>query len=217
MPRTHTPVDANWMKRQLEGALLEKETVGTSMRKLARRYNIPIATVHRYIKKKEDIKLLVETRGRKPVLSRKARKELREMIADLASLGFAPTLSDVQDLVRHYVFENDVKAAKKVLKFNGVIGSPGPDWLTKFLKDENLSLKDATKLSKERHNATRNPFIIYRFYDMPQKTVNELGLENRADLICNCDETGMPHEPKKCKVISVKGEKNCPNCAWLGS
>ena len=99
MPRTHTPVDANRTKRQVEGALLEKETVGTSMCKMARRYNIPIATLHRYIKKKENNELLVETRGRKPVLSREARKELREVIADLASLGFAPTLSDVQDLV----------------------------------------------------------------------------------------------------------------------
>ena len=41
---------------------------------------------------------------------------------------------------------------------------------------EKLSLKDASKLSKERHNATRNPFIIYQFYDLLQTTINELGL-----------------------------------------
>ena len=210
-------VDASWTKTQLENTLVEKGTLGTSVHKLQAKYNIPIATLHRYIKKRENTELFVESRGRKPVLTKEAKKELKDVIPDLASLGFAPTLSGVTDLVKQYVIENDVTAANKVFNYNDVVGCPGPDWLSKFLKDEGLSLKDATKLSKERHNATRNPFIIYRFYDLLGKVVEDLLLDNRPDLIWNCDETGMPHEPKKCKVISVKGEKTLqvvPGCDW---
>ena len=79
--------------------------------------------------------------------------------------------------------------------------------MSKFLQDEHLSLKEATKLSKERHNPTRNPFIVYRFYDLLEEVVEKLGIANRPDLIWNCDETGIPHEPKKCKVVSQKGAK----------
>ena len=38
--------------------------------------------------------------------------------------------------------------------------------------------------------------------------VKKLGIENRPDLIWNADESGMPHEPKKCCIVSVKGQKN---------
>ena len=30
---------------------------------------------------------------------------------------------------------------------------------------------------------------------------------NLTDLIWNCDESGLPHEPKLYKIISAKGEK----------
>ena len=128
---------------------------------------------------------LQDNRGRKPVLSPEARKELKDVILDLASLGFAPMLADIGDLVKSYVLENSIEDAKKVFHYKGVKGHPGRDWMSKFLQDEHLSLKEATKLSKERHNATRNPFIVYRFYDLLEEVVEKLGIANRPDLIWN--------------------------------
>ena len=51
MSRKYTPVAANWMKRQLENAFQESEELGTSVRNLAAKYNIPRATIQRYIQK----------------------------------------------------------------------------------------------------------------------------------------------------------------------
>ena len=68
------------------------------------------------------------------------------------------------------------------------------------LIDQNLSLKHAAKLSKARRNATKNPFIIKHWYDLLEKTISNLQLENRPDLIWNVDESGLPSEPRKCHV-----------------
>ena len=59
------------------------------------------------------------------------------------------------------------------------------------MRQQILSLKTATKLSKTRQNATKNPFIINHsdhWFDILEKTVKDLGLEDRPDLIRNADE-----------------------------
>ena len=38
--------------------------------------------------------------------------------------------------------------------------TPGPVWISLYMKRNNLSLKEATKLSIARYNATKNPFSI---------------------------------------------------------
>ena len=60
-----------------------------------------------------------------------------------------------------------------------------------------LSLKNATKLSKPRQNATKNPFIINHWFDILEETIENLGLKEGQDLIWNADKSGVPHEPKK--------------------
>ena len=110
-------------------------------------------------------------------------------------------------MVESYVAYNDQERAKKVFKYKGRIGYPGPDWVNKFIKNNGLSSKQATTLSAARYNATKNPFIIYHFYEILESKIKELGIENRGDLIWNCDESGLPHEPKKCKIISARGQK----------
>ena len=102
---------------------------------------------------------------------------------------------------------NDHDRGKKILKHKGCPGYPGPDWLKDFIGRNKLSLKEATKLSVCRYNATKNPFIIYNYFDIVEETINKLGLADRPDLIWNCDESGMPSEPRKCRVVSAKGQK----------
>ena len=79
---------------------------------------------------------------------------------------------------------------------------------------QSLSLKQATKLSVPIYNATKNPFIIYHYYDILEETIERLNLRNRPHLIWNCDESGLPHEPKKCKVITGKGQKTLLVSFW---
>ena len=146
-------------------------------------------------------------RCRKSVFEQHEMEELKGCIVDLADLGFAPTISDIREIVRDYVEENSHARAKSVFKYKGVNGCPGPDWVSSFMKSQKMSLKEATKLCTARLNATKNPFIVYHWFDLLEKTIEELGIKDRPDLIWNSDESGLPHEPKKCKVVSAKGQK----------
>ena len=38
---------------------------------------------------------------------------------------------------------------------------PKPDWINSFMKRNNLSLKEATKLTIACYNATKNLFVIF--------------------------------------------------------
>ena len=42
---------------------------------------------------------------------------------------------------------------------------------------------EATTLSSPKYNTTKYPFIIFHFYDLLKKTIKELDLEYRPDLV----------------------------------
>ena len=137
--------------------------------------------------------------GRKLVFSPDEMQDLKKCIVALLSLSFGMRIKDVAQLVESYVQHNNHEKGKKVLKFKGRPGYPGPDWLKSFMDKNSLSLKEATKLSRARYNATKNPFIIYNYFDLLEKTIHELRLQNRTELIWNCNESGLPHKPKNGK------------------
>ena len=145
--------------------------------------------------------------GRKPVFSEQELNGLKRCIVDLDSLGFPMNNNDLGELVESYSIANNVTRALKIFKFKGRQGYPGPDWINTFVENNNLSFKEATKLSRHRYNATKNPFIIYNFYDILEKVVFDLNLQERPNFIWNIDESGLLSEPNKCKVISEKGQK----------
>ena len=63
------------------------------------------------------------------------------------------------------------------------------------------------KLSRPCYNPTNNPFVVYHYFNLLEKTISNLGLENKPEVIWNCNESGLPHEPKKLKIVSGKGQK----------
>ena len=208
MPRNYIKkTNVIWTEKGLKDALTEREAAGTSFRKLSKKYNIPLGTLHRQLAVRNKGLSGREHRGRKSVFSIQEEDQLKRCIVDMAALGFAPTLREVGDLVHSYVEFNEIERARKVFRHKGKPGYPGPDWMDSFLTRNKLSLKEATKLCVSRHNATRNPFIVNHFYDLLEKTVKELNIEDRPDLIWNADESGLPYEPKRCRVVSGKGQK----------
>ena len=88
-----------------------------------------------------------------------------------------------------------------------------------YVERNNLSLNDPTKLSGARYNAAKNPFVIYHFCNILGNTMKDLGIENRPYLFWKCDESGLPHEPKKCKVIirSTPWTKKVQGYTWKGT
>lgn len=62
MPRTYKPKSKkHWSDQAMQDALAERETAGTSVRDLSKKYNIPKTTLGTRLKK--DVKV----QGRKPV------------------------------------------------------------------------------------------------------------------------------------------------------
>ena len=59
-------------------------------------------------------------------------------------------------------------------------------------------------ISAARKAATANPFVIYDFYELLEEIMKDKKLN--ANHIWNCDESGFPTDPHKCKVVSVKGK-----------
>ena len=139
------------------------------------------------------------TQGRKTALSSQQEIKLADCIRVMCRYGFSPTVSEILDLVAEYIDLNKLE----ISYFKN--GKPGRDWLASFMSRQNLSLKQAEMLCSARKNATENPWMIFEFYGKRRKIVVEQKLT--AKQIWNCDESGFPTDPGKCKVVSARGEK----------
>ena len=49
---------------------------------------------------------------------------------------------------------------------------------------------------------------INRYFDVLEHALKDNNLYNKPSFIFNCDETGMPLNPKSFKVIAKRGAKN---------
>ena len=186
----------NWKEDDMEKAIRSVK-LGSSIRKAARDYGMSEAVIRQRMNlQKKGLPLRVQ--GRTTVLSSDTENSLAKCISTLCRVGFSPTSEEIKDLVADYVRENKIQ----VSAFND--GRPGKHWLAGFMERNRLSLKKANMISSARKSATSNPFIIFDFFDQLEKVVSENNLE--ASQIWNCDESGFPTDPLKCKVISVKGE-----------
>ena len=58
-----------------------------------------------------------------------------------------------------------------------------------------------------RKNVTSDPFVIYEFYETLAKEVEHLGIADKPEAFYNCDESGFPVDPSKCKYIGPIGKK----------
>ena len=134
--------------------------------------------------------------GRKTVLGKETEAHLAKCIGSLCRLGFSQSRSQILDLTRDYVRLHELKTPTN--------DRPGNDWLRTFMERNGLSFKKANMLCAARKSATAHPFIISDFYDVIEEIINNKKLQPSE--IWNCDESGFPMDPSKCKVISVRGE-----------
>ena len=54
--------------------------------------------------------------------------------------------------------------------------------------------------------ARNDPFLVYGFYDLLEKTVENLGLSVKPKAIWNLDESGFPIDPSHTQIIGPKGK-----------
>lgn len=110
--------------------------------------------------------------------------------------GFGLSRKEVLQMVGDYVKQN-----KLITPFNN--GMPRKDWFLAFRKRQGLSVKKpqgvdyATKTSID-------PFIVFPYFDLLEKTIRELNLTDKPEAIWNLDETSFSKDPAKTKVVGAK-------------
>ena len=183
-----------WGPLEMEKALGEVRS-GKSIRGTAAKYGMAESYIRHRLKQ-----LIsgdpVNAPGRPTSLKKNEEEQLARCIGTLCKLGFSPTREHIKNLVKEYVEIHELQTP-----FTN--NRPGKDWLRGFMIRNGLSLKKCN-ISSARKSATSNPFIIFDFYDVIEKIIQEKNLT--AANTWNCDESGFPHDPKKCMSVTVKGE-----------
>ena len=113
-------------------------------------------------------------------------------------MRFSPIRDEILNLVSEYLNKNNIVVP--AFKDN----RPGYDWFNSFMERNKLSLKKANMICSARKPATANPFIVYDFYDILREIIEKYKFKDTQ--IWNCDESGFPTDPHRCKVVSVKGQ-----------
>lgn len=118
----------------------------------------------------------------------------------MSELGFGPTLKEFQEIVRDYLELMEIKT-------NFKDNRPGYEWTSNFLKRHKLSLKKGGQMELARKSVTSDPFVIYGFFELLAKEIERLGIQDKPECLFNCDESGFPTDPSKCKYVGPVGKK----------
>ena len=99
------------------------------------------------------------------------------------------------------------KRTGKSDRFNLQYG-PGEKWWTLFKqRHPQLALRRSDSLERSRAEAL-NPAIVNEYYDLLHGVLNDNGILNSPRQIFNCDETFVPLDYSREKVVTRKGAKN---------
>lgn len=179
----------------LTKAISEVVNEKKSIRTVAEKYKISKSVLARKI-----IDPVAKKRGRKVALSLKHEQELSKHLNILAKWGFPLSKEDVKNVVREFVEQQELSTPFRNNK-------PGDDWFRNFCRRNDLCLKRLEALEKSQRQNTFDPFLVYGFYDVVEKKIEELNLQNKPKHIWNLDESGFSSDPRNVKGVTSKGQK----------
>lgn len=158
------------------------------------RHRVPKSVIYHRIKGRK-----VPTEGRATVLGPTAEMHLENCIKAKARMGYPCDKNEIKNIVGQYVQAHNLNTPFK----NGI---PGDDWYYGFMsRHPSLSFKNPELLQKARKDS-RNPEVVYQFYDELKQLVHESNLEDKPFLIFNADESGFCTDPTKLKAVGEKGK-----------
>lgn len=126
--------------------------------------------------------------------------EIAECLKIMEKNGFGLSKEEVLDLVQIYLKKNNIETRFKDQR-------PGNDWFLSFKNRHRLSIKKPQSIEHVRCDQV-NPWVVYNFFDVLEKTVKDLDLKGKPGRIFNCDETSFCHDPSKTKVVGAVGTKS---------
>lgn len=194
----------SYSRDDLQLAIKEVKEGTKTTRGAAIHYNIPRSTLRHYISGTRGQKGIVSSNnhggGGRTALRKEEEEELAAGLKIMEKWGYGLSKSEVLDIVQNYVITNELKT-----RFYN--GRPGNEWFLSFSKRHGLSIKKPQGMEYVRQKQT-NPFVIFGFYDILEKTIKELNLQGKPDMIFNCDETSFCSDPNKTKVVGAVGAKS---------
>lgn len=187
----------------LDAALSAVER-GTSIRHAATLHGVPKSTLQDHASGR--VSRLAKS-GPKPYLSIAEEEELVSFLIKCSRIGYPHTRLQVISIVQQVV---DSKYSDS--KYSDSKYSDPPTvthgWWERFVqRHPNLSLRTPAPLSFVRAMATDNE-CLNQYFDLLQKTLKDNDIFDKATSIFNCDESGLPLNPKSQKVVVEAGSKN---------
>lgn len=158
-------------------------------------YKIPIATLHDHLKGRRGQKS--SSYGRPQDIPQHEEEKLANGLRTMEKWGFGLSRKEVLQTVADYVKENNIKTQFKD-------GRPGEDWFLNFKRRHKLSLKIPQSVEYARKK-NLDPFLIYDYFDLLEKTLTELDLHERPSQIWNLDESSFCTDPSKTKIVGQRG------------
>lgn len=158
-------------------------------------YKIPKNTLADHVKGRRG--KLSSSYGRRTEFTPEEETSLADCIRCLEKWGFGLTRKEIIQIVADYVRQNNITTRFK----NGI---PGEDWFLNFKRRHNLSLKIPQSVEFARKKNV-DPFLMYDYFDLLEKTVKELGLEEKPSQIWNLDESSFCSDPSKTKIVGQRG------------
>lgn len=100
---------------------------------------------------------------------------------------------------------------QQIMESKGIDRQVSHGWWQRFCqRHTDISLRTAVSLSLSRAMATDGE-CLERYCDILEDTLKKNNIFNNPMRIYNCDETGMPLNPKGIKVIAKMGSKAVPS------
>nr|CAH7758511.1 unnamed protein product [Callosobruchus chinensis] len=154
MPRNYIKKRKNYGEQDVADAETEVREGKSSIREAAKKFKINATYLYRRLHNMHQ-----GVQGRRTALSQSDEEALANSVKVMAKWGFPLTKDELKNVVCDYVTANGLKTVFKNNK-------PGNDWFASFCNRRRLSLKKPENLETVRRNATKDPFIIYDFYDL---------------------------------------------------
>lgn len=185
---------ASYSKEKLQAAVLAVKDGELSGYKASQKYNIPRMTIMDHVNNR---RTKSNSLGRNTALPLPVEEKLAFCLHLMEKHGFGLTKTEMLEMVAEFINKNKISTPFKN-------GTPGNSWFTAFKKRHRLAVKKPQAVEYARKKAI-NPFIVYPYYDLLNKTLHDLNLLEKPSAIWNLDETSFSKDPEIYKIVGLKG------------
>lgn len=183
-----------WTSEAMEAAMRAVYDGEMGVNKASREYGVPTTTLRDRISERITHGTPM---GAKTYLNQQEEETLKDFLLTASSIGFGKTRAHVM------MYAEMVAREKKLLRKDHITGR----WFDGFCKRHpDLSLRKGDSMAAVRFRCT-NSETIQNYYKLLKTTLTEHNFSGEPWRIYNVDETGMPLDPRKPRVVTKLGTK----------